>query len=75
MIQKVEMYQAVCDRCGKVMASEVCDDYTVSFSSEVDAWDGAFEQGWNEIDSHLYCPGCVEYDKETDSYKPKEKEG
>ena len=29
---------------------------------------------WEEIDGKLYCPDCVEYDKETDSYKPKEKE-
>ena len=29
---------------------------------------------WEEIDGKLYCPDCVEYDKETDSYKPKKKE-
>ena len=33
----------------------------------------AWLYGWKEIDGHLYCPGCVEYDEETDSYKPKEK--
>ena len=27
-----------------------------------------------EIDGKLYCPGCVEYDEETKSYKPKKKE-
>lgn len=26
---------------------------------------------WEEIDALLYYPGCVEYDEETDSYKPK----
>ena len=74
MIQKVEMYQAVCDRCGKTMTSEAGDEYTAAFDSEGDAWDGAFGQGWSEIDFRLYCPDCVEYDKETKSYKPKEKE-
>ena len=26
-----------------------------------------------KIGGKLYCPGCVEHDEETDSYKPKEK--
>ena len=30
--------------------------------------------GWIEINSDLYCPDCVEYDPETDSYKSKNKE-
>ena len=28
---------------------------------------------WHEIDVNLYCPDCVGWDEETDSYKPKEK--
>lgn len=27
--------------------------------------------GWIEINSDLYCPDCVGWDEETDSYKPK----
>ena len=72
MIQKVEMYQAVCDRCGKSHVDEF-NGY-VAWSDMWSAKNVAMDAGWQEIDEHLYCPDCVEYDEETDSYKPKGKE-
>ena len=65
MIQKVEMYQAVCDRCGRKFGNEFTDDMARYMAKMCD---------WQEIDGKLYCPNCVEWDEETDSYKPKEKE-
>lgn len=65
MIQKVEMYRAVCDRCkAKIMPCK---------SAERALFVATVIRGWQEIDGKLYCPNCVEYDEETDSYKPKEK--
>ena len=66
MIQKVEMYQTVCDRCGMQLPRV--------WKKELTANAYALEKGWREIDGHLYCPDCVEYDEETDSYKPKGKD-
>lgn len=62
MIQKVEMYQAVCDGCGKKHSSEFTDEMACYMGKMC---------GWEEIDGKFYCPGCVKYDEETDSYKPK----
>ena len=67
MIQKVEMYQAVCDGCGKCDEAVLKDPYEVKLIAI--RW-----REWEEIDGKLYCPDCVEYDEETDSYKPKGKE-
>lgn len=67
MIQKVEMYQAVCDGCGH----EFEEIYATKVSAILAAWNLGH---WEEIDGKLYCPGCVEYDEETKSYKPKKKE-
>ena len=67
MIQKVEMYQAVCDGCGY--------EFYETCPTENDAIDGVvFYENWQEINGKLYCPDCVEYDEETKSYKPKKKE-
>lgn len=72
MIEKVEMYQAVCDGCGK----SYYDDFNgfVAWSDEVTAQDAATEDGWQEIDGKLYCPDCVEYDEELYDYVVKGKE-
>lgn len=67
MIQKVEMYQAVCDGCGKRIRPQ--DENPNDVLLLVTAL-----HGWKKIDGKLYCPNCVEWDEETDSYKPKEKE-
>ena len=72
MIQKVEMYQAVCDRCGKPHIDEL-NGY-VAWADEWSARNAAIDSGWLAINHELYCPYCVEYDEETDSYKPKDKE-
>lgn len=72
MIQKVEMYQAVCDGCGKP-----CVDSRRGFkewANRESAMLNALISGWHKIDGKLYCPDCVEWDKETKSYKPKKKE-
>ena len=71
MIQKVEMYQAVCDGCSKNHVDEL-NGY-VAWSDIWSAKNAAMDDDWQEIDGKLYCPDCVEYDEETDSYRPKEK--
>ena len=65
MIQEVTMYRAVCDRCGRKNDYEFNEGMARYMAKMCD---------WEEIDGKLYCPDCVEYDEETDSYKPKKKE-
>lgn len=66
MIQKVEMYRAVCDCCRKE---------GWAFSTPALAVQHAKSRlQWQEINGKLYCPDCVEYDEEIDEYKPKSKE-
>ena len=62
MIQKAEMYRAVCDGCGRKLGSEFNEYIALYLAKMCD---------WQEIDGKLYCPDCVEYDEETKSYKPK----
>jgi hypothetical protein len=72
MIQKVEMFTVVCERCGKQYSN---DD--LGYCAWVDgssAREDAEECGWQSIEGKDYCPDCYEYDEETDDYKPKEKE-
>lgn len=71
MIEKVEMYQAVCDGCGK----SYYDDFNgfVAWSDEVAAQNAATENEWMEINGKLYCPDCYEYDEELDDYVVKKK--
>lgn len=52
------MYQAVCDRCGEMVKSQISEKYVLSIVINFG--------GWHEIDGHLYCPDCVEWDEETD---------
>ena len=65
MIQKVEMYRAVCERCGRKHGYEFSDDMARYMAKMCD---------WQEIDGKLYCPDCVEQDEETDDCKPKDNE-
>lgn len=65
MIQKVEMYQAVCDGCGLIHYDNVLK--TSKFKNKSEALGSAIYDEWCEISGHIYCPDCVEYDKETDS--------
>lgn len=72
MIRKVEMYQTVCDGCGKSYVNE-----DLGYCAWVDAEsarENALESdtGWQEIDGKIYCPDCVEFDNEIDDYKLKE---
>lgn len=71
MIRKVEMYQCVCDGCGK----EFVDDYNnyCAWVDETYAAEAAYENDWTNIEGKDYCPDCYEYDEETDEYKPKKK--
>lgn len=71
MIQKVEMYQAVCDRCGKTLKGK-CGDTLHTYLPHPLA-QIAVNREWLFVNHCLYCPDCVEYDEETDSYKPKKK--
>ena len=64
MIEKVEMYRAVCDGCGSKHGYEFSEGMAMYMAKMCD---------WEEIDGKLYCPDCVEWDEETKSYKPKEK--
>ena len=66
------MYQAVCDGCGKPYVNEELGYF--AWIGAGNAMEEAFIAGWEEIDGKLYCPCCVEYDEETDSYKLKKKE-
>lgn len=70
MIRKVEMYQALCDNCGKACINEdIC-----AWSEESQAIEDALYMDWQIIGDRLYCPDCFEYDDETDEYKPINKE-
>ena len=70
MIREVTMYQAVCDGCGGVHISGI--DGESKFLSKGSAYVSATVIGnWKGIDGKLYCTDCIEYDEETDSYKPK----
>lgn len=72
MIIPVEMYQCVCDGCGKAYV----DDFNgfVAWSDKITAREAAIEDGWQEIDGKHYCPDCYEYDEELDDYIVKKKE-
>ncbi len=70
MIEKVEMYQAVCDRCGKSYYDEF--NGFVAWSDESTARNAATENGWSEMNGKLYCPDCMEYDEELEDYVVKE---
>lgn len=71
MIEKVEMYQAVCDGCGE----SYYDDFNgfVAWSDEAAAQNAATENEWMEINGKLYCPDCYEYDEELGDYVVKKK--
>ena len=71
MIQKVEMYQAVCDGCGRIHYDNILK--ASKFKDKSEALGSAIYDEWCEIDGKLYCPDCVEWDKGTDSFKPKKK--
>lgn len=69
MIRKVDMYQCVCDRCGKPFE----DGFHgfAAWTDEESAECVAMENGWETIGGKHYCPDCCEYDEETDSFSVK----
>lgn len=67
MIQKVTMYQAVCDGCGKRDGD--------MYEKRNKALSMALYRDWQNIDGKLYCPDCVEWDRKNKCYKPKESKG
>ena len=71
MIQKVEMYQAVCDGCGKTLKDKYGNTLH-TYSSHLVAQISVSRE-WLFVNHSLYCPDCVEWDEETKSYKPKKK--
>lgn len=73
MIREVTMYQAVCDGCGKAFRYEDEDKYPAIFDSPKQIQLALSSTDWLMDCDRLYCPDCYEYDKETDSYKPKDK--
>ena len=71
MIQKVEMYQAVCDGCGKLFRLDFKNIGIFNTRNEAQIIVGIFN--WLIDSDKCYCPDCVEYDPETKNYKPKNK--
>lgn len=63
MIQEITMFQAVCDRCG--------EESLLLYRSVQHAINCLSKDGWLNVNHETYCPDCVEYDEETDSYNPK----
>ena len=71
MIREVTMYQVVCDRCGRSCAET---GGIMAWANQDSARIAAWKSGWLLVDHETYCHDCVEYDEETDKYKPKVKE-
>lgn len=71
MIEKVEMYQAVCDGCG-CRFEDADGNHCVCYDEPQIVWNIRMSD-WIEIDNKLYCPECVEFDEKTKSYKLKER--
>lgn len=65
MIEKVEMYSAVCDNCGAVCGE---NDGIIAWTDEATAKDVASNSNWEEYDEQIYCPKCYSYDDE-DNFK------
>ena len=71
MIREVTTYQAVCDGCGSPCAET---GGIMAWANRESARIAAWEAGWLTVNHEIYCPNCVEYDEETDEYKPKRKD-
>ena len=71
MIKKVEMYQAVCDGCGKTFRFSRKDEGVFPSREEAKEVIEYFE--WIVDGDKCYCPDCVVWDNKTKSFKPKKK--
>lgn len=67
MIRKIEMYRAVCDHCGTSFIDE--DVNKTAWDTQEQAFGVAFDAGWKQIDGKLYCPDCVELNKQEQDKK------
>ena len=65
MINTIEMYSVVCDRCGRTLDDGVVWEYKSTAISY------ALNSKWKEIGDKHYCQDCYEFDKELDKYVPK----
>ena len=61
------MYRAVCDHCGKSFIDE--DVNKTAWDTREQAFCVALDVGWKEIDGNLYCPDCVELNKQEQGKK------
>ena len=59
MIEKVEMYSAVCDNCGVV-----CGEGVVAWNDKGYTKEVAVDSNWAVADDKCYCPKCYSYDDE-----------
>ncbi len=73
-LKQVVMYQVLCDRCGE--PDDDSDYY--AWATPDQAVDRAVDDGmWHRIvnpvthEESLYCPGCCEWDEETDDLRVK----
>lgn len=60
MVRKVEMYEVVCDGCGRRYERQYLSAETARLVALISG-------SWQEIGNKNYCPYCAEY------YKSKEK--
>jgi hypothetical protein len=72
MFKKITCYQLICDRCGALLEEPMEGDS--AFVDEESAEMCANEAGWKHIGKNWYCQDCVEFDEDSDEYKPKPKE-
>ena len=68
-VREVAMFTVDCDRCGR--NADEGTDYSCwpDHESAIEmAKDGVEYQ---DFEGKLFCPECIEYDDETDEYRPK----
>lgn len=61
MIEKVDMYSAVCDNCGVVCGE---DEGIVAWNDKGYVKENAEDSNWAFDDEKCYCPKCHSYDDE-----------
>lgn len=67
--ETVQMYRALCDRCGKCAQDD--GDY-FAWADDEQAINEATESDWNLFeDGGLYCIECVEWNEAEDALVPK----
>lgn len=69
-VRRIDMYQAVCDGCGKVSQEDMFSEHLAWADPEYALWE-ADCGGWLINGQTAHCVDCLEYDEETDEYRPK----